>query len=287
VTLEESAPEPTPPSFSSAQLMVFGLDARTMAVGWSDGRIELWATQPFHRLSVIAESTNAPLHLVLSANGQRLSVHRADNTVEVWNPVAGTLELRFQESGPVHGGPNCEFWAQDRVLAVNVGQGIHLWFLPEGRRRVFPHPKVQASQVWFPAVSNDGRWLATSSWDGRLRLWEVEREQQVEIITGQRIIYYSLVFSPDDSRLVGGGYDGTITIWDMATRQQVAHWKAHDRECAWLRFVGPNQDLISAGNLNSLDRYQGEIRRWRAPSLAEINAEGGGSFTGPANNLHQ
>ena len=27
-------------------------------------------------------------------------------------------------------------------------------------------------------------------------------------------------------------------MWDVATRQQVAHWKAHDRECAWLRFVG-------------------------------------------------
>ncbi len=275
ITLEESAPELTPPSFSSAQLMVFGRDARSMAVGWPDGRIELWATQPFRRLSAIGQSTNAPLHLVLSENGQRLAVHRADHTAEVWNPVTGTLELRLPPLANVHGGPNFEFWAQDSILAINVTRGIDLRFLPEGRLRVFPHPKVD---VWFHAISNDGRWLATSSWDGLLRLWDVQREQPVEpveIVTGQRIVYYSLVFSPDDSRLIGGGYDGTITIWDMATRQQVAHWKAHDRECAWLRFVGPNQDLISAGNLNSLDRYQGEIRRWRAPSLAEIDAQSG------------
>jgi WD40 repeat protein len=148
---------------------------------------------------------------------------------------------------------------------------IELWFLPEGRRRVFAHPK---GGLWTLAVSNDGRLLATSGWDGVLRRWDVEREQQVQTIVGQLKTYYSLVFSPEDSRLVGGGYDGTITMWDMATRQQVAHWKAHERECAWLRFVGKNEDLVSLGDLNNADRHQGDIRLWRAPSLSEIDKPG-------------
>src|SRR5439155_25368950 len=138
----------------------------------------------------------------------------------------------------------------DRILA-RFSPGwprgvIELWFLPEGRRRVFVYPK----SLWTLAISNDGRLLATSCWDGVLRLWDVDREEQIETIAGQLKTYYSLVFSPDDSRLVGGGYDGTITMWDMATRQQVAHWKAHERACAWLRFVGKNEDLVSLGDLN-------------------------------------
>ena len=123
------------------------------------------------------------------------------------------------------------------------------------------------------AVSNDGRLLATAGWDGVLRLWDVDREQQIETIAGQLKTYYSLVFSPDDSRLVGGGYDGTITMWDLATRQQVAHWKAHQRICAWLRFVGKNEDLISLGDLNMLDPDHGDLRLWRAPSLSEIDKQ--------------
>jgi len=122
-------------------------------------------------------------------------------------------------------------------------------------------------------ISNDGRLLATSGWDGVLRLWDVEREQQIETIAGQLKTYWMLVFSPDDSRLVGGGYDGTITMWDMATRQQVAHWKAHERECSWLRFVGGDEALVSLGDLNDLDLHQGDIRLWRAPSLSEIDAQ--------------
>jgi len=147
---------------------------------------------------------------------------------------------------------------------------IELWFLPEGRRRVFAHPKGGLSDF---AISNDGRLLAISGWDGVLRLWDVDHEQQPEIIARQLQNYYTLVFSPDDSRLVGGGYDGTITMWDLATRQQVAHWKAHERECAWLRFVGKNEDLVSLGDLNNADRYQGDVRLWRAPSLSEIDAQ--------------
>jgi WD40 repeat protein len=34
VTLEESARESTPPSFSSAQVMAFGPDVKSVAVGW-------------------------------------------------------------------------------------------------------------------------------------------------------------------------------------------------------------------------------------------------------------
>ena len=123
------------------------------------------------------------------------------------------------------------------------------------------------------AVSNDGRLLATAGWDGVLRLWDVDSGQQIETIGGQLKTYWMLVFSPDDSRLVGGGDDGTITMWDMATRQQVAHWKAHGRQIAWLRFVGKNEDLLSLGDLNNLDRHQGDIRLWRAPSLSEIDAQ--------------
>ena len=106
-----------------------------------------------------------------------------------------------------------------------------------------------------------------------LRLWDVDREHQVETIVGQLKTYYSLVFSPDDSRLVGGGYDGTITMWDMATRQQVAHWKAHERECAWLRFVGKNEVLLSLGNIN--DRMaEGTSAFGARTSLAEIDTPG-------------
>jgi WD40 repeat protein/serine/threonine protein kinase len=275
VSLEESARETTPPSFSSAQVMAFGFNGTSVALGWADGHIEFWKTQPFRQVRTYTGSTSEPMHLAVAENGLRVSIHRADDTVEIWNPVTGAIELRLPVLKNLFAGPNCGFWAHDSILA-RFSEGseesppmIELWSLPEGRRRVFAHQK---GGLWTQAVSNDGKMLATSGWDGALRLWDMHREQPIDVITGQLKTYYSLIFSPDDSRLVGGGYDGTITMWDMTTLQQVAHWKAHDRECAWMRFVGKNEDLFSLGNLNFDDRCQGEIRLWRAPSLSEIDA---------------
>ena len=269
--MEESPREQTPPSFSSAALMAFGSNVNSVAVGWPDGKVEFWIAQPFRRVRAIADSTNAPMHLALAESGQQLSVHRADDTVEIWNLQTGELVRRLPALERLFLGPNCEFWAHDRILArATYGSSslAELWLLPKGERRVFVHPK---GNLWNVAVSHDGRLLATSAQDGVLRLWDVASEREIAAIPGQLKKYYSLAFSPDDSRLAGGGDDGTITMWDVSTLQQVAHWKAHQRS-AWVRFVGGDQVLATFGDPNEADRYQSEVRIWRAPPLAEIDA---------------
>jgi WD40 repeat protein/serine/threonine protein kinase len=281
VTLEETPPEQTPASFSSARLMAFGPNANSVAVGWPGGKVEFWTAQPFRKVRVISESGDVPENLAFSESGDLLSVQRADETAEIWEIRTGALlrqlpRLRGAETGP----SACEFSAHDRILArasFILPCIIELWRLPQGDRRVFVHPK--GGNVRFWAVSNNGRLLASSSWDGSLRLWDIESEQQIAIMREQLKTYLSLAFSPDDSKLVGGGYDGTITVWDVSTPRtprRVARWKAHaggeERDgCVWLRFVGGDGTLFSLGDC-SAERWQGDLRLWRAPKLAEIEA---------------
>jgi len=80
-----------------------------------------------------------------------------------------------------------------------------------------------------------------------------------------------LAFSPDGSRLAAGAWDGSITLWDLGTHQQVANWKAHAKACAWLSFIDGGRILASAGESSEPDADT-ETRLWRAPSWAEIEA---------------
>jgi WD40 repeat protein len=75
-------------------------------------------------------------------------------------------------------------------------------------------------------------------------------------------------FSPDGLRLAAGGYDGSIIIWDLASRQQVARWKP-SAFSACVCFLEEEGDLLSA-----TDKWWDirETRLWRAASLAEIDA---------------
>jgi WD40 repeat protein len=284
VTLEETPREQTPPSFSSARLMAFGPNANSVAVGWPAGKVEFWTTQPFRKVRVISESGDAPENLAFAESGELLSVQRADETAEIWDLRTGTLRRRLPRLAGVQMGPsNCGFSAHDRIIGRVRNQGVlpclvELWPLLEGSPRMFVHPKGGSVRFW--AVSNNGRLLATSSWDGSLRLWDVASEKQIAIMREQLKTYLSLTFSPDDSKLLGGGYDGTITVWDLSTPQaprRVARWKAYEQGgpgegCVWLRFVGGDGTLFSLGNC-SAERWQGDLRLWRAPSLSEIDAQ--------------
>jgi WD40 repeat protein len=104
-----------------------------------------------------------------------------------------------------------------------------------------------------------------------VKLWDVRSGRELDTLRGQLVGFMGLAFSPDDSRLAAGAQDGTITLWDMDTRQQVANWKAHRKACKWLCFIDGGRLLASAGE-SSQAGARIETRIWRAPSWAEIEA---------------
>ena len=50
------------------------------------------------------------------------------------------------------------------------------------------------------AVSRDGRYVATSSWDKTAKVWDAETGRLVQTMVGHSEILFGLAFSPDDHR---------------------------------------------------------------------------------------
>src|SRR5262249_6688733 len=124
-------------------------------------------------------------------------------------------------------------------------------------------------------LSLDGGLLATSAWDGQIKLWEVATGRELgPPLRGQMIAFEGLAFSPDGSRLAAGGWDGTITLWDVETHQEVGNWKAHRKACGWVSFINGGQRLISSGFHNRADaaadmtEWESKVNVWNAPALA-------------------
>jgi len=70
------------------------------------------------------------------------------------------------------------------------------------------------------AFTPEGDRIATASWDGTARIWEVKTGKQL-VLTGHIGIVVSAAFSPDGHRLVTGGSDAAVRVWDTATGEQV------------------------------------------------------------------
>ena len=70
---------------------------------------------------------------------------------------------------------------------------------------------------------------------------------------------------PDGRRLAIGAGDGLITIWDLASREEVATLRGHERTVDTLSFLSDGNTLVSVG----LD----QLRVWRAASFEEADRE--------------
>ncbi len=64
--------------------------------------------------------------------------------------------------------------------------------------------------------SNSGKWLAYGSADGRLVIWDMELNEQVQpTLTGFRAPITDIEFSPDDRLLLGTSTNSQVRVWDM------------------------------------------------------------------------
>lgn len=65
------------------------------------------------------------------------------------------------------------------------------------------------------AFRPDGRVLATGSWDGTVKLWDVATGQVINSLTSPVGRVFAIAYDADGARLAAGGDAGNVAIWDV------------------------------------------------------------------------
>jgi WD40 repeat protein len=103
------------------------------------------------------------------------------------------------------------------------------------------HTDVVSSML----VSQDGKRLLTTSWDGSIRQWDVATGLAELKLIGHTGAVLAALYSNAEKNLFSAGADGIIRLWDMATGKVIKSFEGHVAEITSLQLTSDEKMLIS------------------------------------------
>lgn len=86
------------------------------------------------------------------------------------------------------------------------------------------HDDRISSVTWHPA----GEVLATGSYDGTVRLWDVASGKICAVLTGHLNCVTCIAFDPAGVRIASGSWDNTAKIWDLTSNKTLLTLEGHE-----------------------------------------------------------
>jgi guanine nucleotide-binding protein subunit beta-2-like 1 protein len=143
--------------------------------------------------------------------------------------------------------------APDMVLTASRDKSIIVWRLTRDEERYGVPEKRLTGHGHFVedvAISSDGQFALSGSWDGTLRLWDLNNGTTTRRFIGHSKDVLSVAFSADNRQIVSGSRDKTINLWN--TLGQCKYTITEDGHKEWVSCVrfSPNLNtplIVSVG----------------------------------------
>ncbi|KAJ8593613.1 WD40 repeat-like protein [Rhizopogon salebrosus TDB-379] len=136
--------------------------------------------------------------------------------------------------------------------------------LPAARVRktqaIIPHRKFEGHTGGVTNVLHlrGGERMMTCSWDGSLRVWDVERGKQIgEDWRDQGAGMNTIALSPDGKKVLSGSNDDAVRLWDNDTAKIIARWMGQTAGVTSLCWSRDGRRAVSGA-------YDARVRVWDA-----------------------
>src|SRR6267143_2165513 len=149
--------------------------------------------------------------LAVSPDGKIMMSGSFDTSAIRWSLARSAAEdvLRFHD-----GAVNAVVLLKDGAAATG-GEDARIAIWNPGERMPRMVLEGHRAPVVALAVSGDGRFLASASWDHTARLWPVGGGPP-RLLAGHSQNVNGIAFTPDGRAVVTAGYDATLRIWPLS-----------------------------------------------------------------------
>ncbi|HZV07628.1 MAG TPA: serine/threonine-protein kinase [Gemmataceae bacterium] len=204
-------------------------DREAVASVDASGRLRVWEASGTLRSERLLEPGLPVLTAAFSPDGRLLATAGADEVVRVWNVETGEMRQRLRVPGAMRT-QTIRAVAVSALGWVAVGGGkpdkgkveIAIWDANKDKwlRRLHGHEGPVLTLAFSPRAPI----LASGSEDKTVRLWDIEKQQELRICKGHRMdgrshhyAVRAVAFSPDGGKLLSGSEDHSAQLWDVHT----------------------------------------------------------------------
>jgi hypothetical protein len=146
-----------------------------------------------------------------SPDGKKIASGGYDGSIKVWDAMNYTLLYQAKRgSDPIH---SLSFTTDNNTIAIVAGSagGIIQWHYLTSKLVLSPLLSINKADVTQIVFSKNGRWLATGTRNGEIKLWNTSNWKPVWTQPSGNLGIVQLEFSADDARLIS--YNNPDWTW--------------------------------------------------------------------------
>jgi len=237
------------------------------------GKVRIWNSS---RRREIASWDRRADYFVWHPDGKRLALMRlAEKTVEVVDAHTGRVELTF----PCFGGPRPSNgpldWSRDGTRLAFADDLLSVSIADVSTGRILTSLHGHSGPVGTVRFRPDGRLLASTAWDGTVRVWDPAAGKCLVTYQGHAPGRWisGLAWSPDGKQIASGGWDQRIEVWDAETGKGVASLSGHTSPVWGLDWSAAGMRLASASSDGTVKLWNTNI--WEEVLSIDIGSTGG------------
>jgi eukaryotic-like serine/threonine-protein kinase len=250
---------------------VFTPDGSRLVSGSTDGTVRIWDMGLVERNGILKGHESYVYDVAFSPNGEQVASAAWDGTARLWDATTGHPAGRplKHETKII----TSVAYSRDgrRIVTAERERGVTLWDVAS--QKPARDSRFFAPVFWDnrACLNPAGTLLASGSFEGPVRLWDVATGREVARLDGHHKESKDVTFHPEGSLLATAGEDGTVRLWDIATRATVAVLRGHTDIVYRVAFSADGKLLASCSDDKT-------IRLWDAQTHQPLGAISVGSI---------